>query len=174
MTLKNRGKKGSGLLAIALVVALSLMLFSQQAHASTVQLAPHRAMSATCSTIHCNGTDPYSTRCAGTGASYWVVDSVPLSSQGMNHGWIQLWYSGTCGTNWAQYACASSCEPATLFLMVCKKDGSVYSVQGPAILDHSGQTGQQYLPTTPAQATGDYPITIHGRWGTFGVETGCY
>lgn len=171
--MKNWVKQGSVFLVIALIVTLSL-LFSQQAHASTVQSVSHQAMSATCSQTHCNGTNPYTTGCAGTGASYWVVDSVPLSYQGINHGWIQLWYSGTCGTNWARYACASSCEPVTLFLMVCKKDGSAYSVQGPIFLHSSGQTGQQYLPTTPAQATGSYPIVIHGQQGNVGAETGCY
>jgi Protein of unknown function (DUF2690) len=65
------------------------------------------AFAATCSGTGCDGTDPYGTGCAGTGASYWVVETAPLikDSTGVasdTYGYVQLWWSQTCGTNWTR------------------------------------------------------------------------
>jgi hypothetical protein len=124
-----------------------------------------------CSGPHCNGSDPYGSGCAGDGTSYWVVDSVPVVWKGITYGWTQLWYSGTCGTNWARYVCSASCRPVTLTLMVCNANGSHTGVQGPIDLDATGRTKQQYLPTTKASAYLMFNIS-----GTVfsGAETGCY
>src|SRR6185437_14035179 len=100
----------------------------------------------------CNGSDAYSSGCAGNGTSYWVVDSVPVIWKGRNDGWAQLWYSRTCGTNWARYSCSTSCQPVILTLMVCNANGSQTGVQGPIELDATGRTKQHYLPTTRASA----------------------
>lgn len=57
---------------------------------------------------HCDKTDPYDTGCAGSGASYYVVASFPLEYQddpnqaSWSYGYVQLWWSDTCHTNWTR------------------------------------------------------------------------
>jgi hypothetical protein len=67
--------------------------------ASTV----HVMAFASCSGVHCDNTDPYTTNCAS--GSYWVVTSSPLTdvvthTTSWNYGYLQLWWSQTCQTNW--------------------------------------------------------------------------
>ena len=140
-------------------------------NASTAIPSTSHVSLASCSGSHCNGADPYSSGCAGNGTSYWVVDSVPVTWQGVNYGWAQLWYSATCGTNWARYVCSSSCRIVTLALMVCESNGDQYSVQGPIALSVTGRTKQQYLPTT--RAATNVMFQIAGREYS-GAATGCY
>jgi hypothetical protein len=65
------------------------------------------ALAATCSGTSCDGQDPYSTGCAGPGASYYVVETTSLinDSTGVasnSYGYVQLWWSNTCDTNWTR------------------------------------------------------------------------
>ncbi len=124
-----------------------------------------------CAGEQCNGTDPYTTGCAGSAASYGVVDSVPVLWQGVNFGWVQLWFSRTCGTNWARYVCTRRCRPVSLVLMTCAQDLSQTSVQGPLAFAATGRTKQQYLPRTPASAS----LLFEVNGPEFGsAATGCW
>lgn len=65
------------------------------------------AFAATCSGTGCDGENPYTSGCAGSGASYYVAETTPLikDSTGVasnSYGYIQLWWSNTCGTNWTR------------------------------------------------------------------------
>lgn len=161
------------LLCIACLGVVILWSFPMQAHAQALSPSivhrPSIAM-ASCSGIRCNGTNPYSTGCAGTGTSYWVVDSVPVIIGGRNYGWTQLWYSGTCGTNWARYACSTQCAGGYLYLQTCQGN-TYYAVQGPLIVFKTALSGQIYLPTTKARAELD---VLGGVTGAYMVATGCY
>lgn len=57
-----------------------------------------------CSRQGCNFTNPYSTDCAGQSwDSWWVVLSSYLrDSHGTIGGYVQLWWSATCQTNWTR------------------------------------------------------------------------
>ena len=51
----------------------------------------------------CDGKDPYLTGCAGNGASYGVILSANVTdSHGNYGGYVQLWWSKTCQTNWTR------------------------------------------------------------------------
>ena len=159
------------ILAIVLVgtgcvlVAATPAVYAASAPSQTASVA------LTCSGSHCNGSDPYSTGCAGNSASYWVVDSVPVTFKGVSYGWLQLWWSQTCRTNWARYACSTSCRMLSLTLMICNADGSQTTVQAPISLHATGITKQQYLPTT--RATAYILFQVSGTTYS-GTQTGCY
>ncbi len=157
------------LLAILIMGIGSLIVPVAYAKITGPQTAYHPL--ASCSGSHCNGADAYSSGCAGNNTSYWVVDSVPVTWQRVNYGWVQLWYSGTCGTNWARYACSTSCRGVSLTLYVCSSGIPVDSVQGPIFLTTTGRTKQQYLPTTPAAASVLFEISGPVFSGS---DTGCY
>ena len=124
------------------------------------QALTHLAPFASCSRGGCDGYDAYATGCAGGNASWRVVDSVPVANWSRTRiGWLQLWWSDTCGTNWARFVCtvtASACPfISDLELMEENPPGSQsgYGVQ--YVRDVSSidvRTKQQYLPTIRAQA----------------------
>jgi hypothetical protein len=85
-----------GAFSTALILACGALLASAPA-----------AFAATCSGTGCDDTNPYSNGCAGPGASYYVAETTPLinSSTGVasnSYGYIQLWWSNTCHTNWTR------------------------------------------------------------------------
>jgi hypothetical protein len=49
-----------------------------------------------------NGNDAYAMGCAGGNARYGVVAMKYLYYKGYSVGYVQLWYSWTCGTNWSR------------------------------------------------------------------------
>lgn len=115
----------------------------------------------TCSKTGCNGLDPYNTYCAGQSwDSWWVVDSVPVYNwQHARVGWLQLWWSKTCQTNWSRFVCTeavSACPYISdLELVEESSPGSqsgygVQNVRGVFATDV--RTTQEYLPTTRALA----------------------
>ncbi len=59
---------------------------------------------ALCSGTHCNGLNPYATNCIGQSWDrVWVVKSALIkNNQGRQLGYVELWYSATCQTNWAK------------------------------------------------------------------------
>lgn len=154
--------------AALLLVAGGIAAPGPVAHART---AAFHVPLASCASSGCNGLDAYRTSCAGSGASYWVVDSVPVNWQGVNAGWVQLWYSGPCGTNWARSACSSVCRAVSLTLFVCDSAGLSDAVQGPLSLSGTGRTNQEYLPATKAAAS--VLFNVGGRVFS-GATTGCY
>jgi hypothetical protein len=106
------------LLPMLLVVLTSLLLFapsSVSAQAITDGPAPSasqvpftRVMQPTgepsCVGQGCNFTNPYATECAGQSwDSWWVVLSGYLrDNHGNIGGYVQLWWSATCQTNWTR------------------------------------------------------------------------
>lgn len=115
----------------------------------------------TCSKTGCNGLDPYSTYCAGQSwDSWWVVDSVLVYNwQHTRVGWLQLWWSKTCQTNWSRFVCteATSACPYINDLELMEEDSpgsqSGYGVQYVRnVFATDVRTTQEYLPTIRAQA----------------------
>ena len=92
-----------GVLALVLWAALLPHAFAAGLHAPPVQSLTTGHPS--CSGRSCNGQDPYATGCAGQNWDSWkVVTSDPVrdNSTGEQVGWVQLWWSETCQTNWGR------------------------------------------------------------------------
>src|SRR4051794_32485442 len=143
-------EKRKGLRLLFLLAALFLtgvLILPIPASASTTSSSASHQSLASCAGSGCNGSDPYRTHCAGNGASYGVIASVPITLGGIIYGWDQLWWSSTCYTNWARYSCAGPCIFLTLALFV-----SQTALQGPIGLNQTGYTRQYYLPTRKANA----------------------
>lgn len=129
--------------------------------ASSTQASAAGATGPGCSKSNCNGRNPYITNCAGQPYdSWWVVDSVPMYYKGVNRGWVQLWWSQTCQTNWARYACSSAgCYPPTSLTLYeesspgCECGWGVRYVTYPNTM-----TLQEWLPTTRASAEGSWSV----------------
>ncbi len=106
-----------------------------------------------CTNAECDGLDPYATGCAGVGASYRMLDEVPVLLRGKSVGWLQLWGSQTCGTRWAAYTCVSACALVEIHVhWLFWQDWPV------AVADHSCHTEQVYMPTTLAFASLTFTI----------------
>jgi hypothetical protein len=136
---------------------LSILVNSSSAHAHATNTATSFAKQtfpSQCLQSSCDHTDPYTSGCAGGKASWRVVDTAFLKdpTSGAPLGYIQLWWSDTCQTNWARYVCTqvpqSSCP--TMYYMLVSADG-----RQEANNDAGGVTKQLYLPSTRAQATVD-------------------
>lgn len=77
---------------VGMVIVISFTLWS-----------PKAALAASCSGYGCDGKDPYATGCAGAGASYRVIDMRYVYNEYRSIvGYVQLWWSDTCKTNWAR------------------------------------------------------------------------
>ena len=83
-------------IVVMLVVSISLIPTSS-------------AYAASCYRASCNNRDPYVTGCAGGGASWRVLDMryIYHYATGANIGYVQLWWSDTCQTNWARVVSTS-------------------------------------------------------------------
>jgi hypothetical protein len=91
------------------VAALVVMFFasapaSAYAATQTSSAAKHAQQPLThCWESACNGSDPYSVGCAGGSAQWKVLLSAYIrNGSGTIQGYVQLWYSTTCDTNWAR------------------------------------------------------------------------
>lgn len=113
--------------------------------------SPHQttAALASCSKTDCDNRNPYTTGCAGAGASYRVLAVAYLTdpNTGYQFGRLQLWWSISCQTNWARYVCTQASCPSLTYTLD-SADGRQESVYG-----RGGVTPQLYLPSTKAQAT---------------------
>lgn len=150
--------------SLLVVTLLSLLILgsgaftARQAHAATIHV--QMAASPTCSQDGCNGYDPYDTGCAGNDASYRVVDSVPLYDWSRARvGYLQLWYSDTCRTNWARFTCTTYTSHCPIFFNLYLREESTPGCQCGQDVQwgNSGEntemhTKQQYLPTVRALA----------------------
>lgn len=47
-------------------------------------------------------SNAYGTGCAGSGSWYVAASSPLTNNQGVRGGYVQLWYSNNCGTNWGR------------------------------------------------------------------------
>ncbi len=120
------------------------------------------AFAATCSGTGCDGKDPYSSGCAGSGASYYVAETAPLinASTGVasnSYGYIQLWWSNTCHTNWARMVVNVSGATLGLEDVVLKSPNSAGLYHYP--IQFNGSEGtyltpQIYAAGIPAEAEG--------------------
>lgn len=114
------------------------------------------SFAATCGGTGCDHTDPYATGCAGSGASYYVVASTPIykGSTNVQAGYIQLWYSGTCGTNWARIVVYDDGLNDIFYV----KSGVYTADDRSDIYDQypgTSWTNQLYAPTVRAKACGE-------------------
>lgn len=104
-----------------------------------------------CTGTGCNGKDPYVMKCAGSGASYGVVATAkiynPVTKAEL--GYVQLWWSYTCKTNWARTVSwvPSSLVDAYVWTASTMYGNTTYG-QSVAI------SPMIYAPTTKAQAYG--------------------
>jgi hypothetical protein len=119
----------------ALVVGCNVLVASSPA-----------ALAATCSGTGCDASDPYSTGCAGSGASYYVAETTPLikESTGVasnSYGYIQLWWSNTCDTNWTR--------------MVVNVSGAASGLEE-VFLDRNNSAGSHYCISLSSGSNGAY------------------
>jgi hypothetical protein len=168
------------LLLILLIVLSSLLLVAPSLasaaaitggplpHASSnVNLAQTQmpAGSPSCSGQGCNFTNPYTTDCAGQSwDSWWVVLSGYLrDSHGNVGGYVQLWWSATCQTNWTRVV--SYHTPYELEALIRLQNG--YGNNANATISE-----QFYAPTTLACSYG--AIWLGGGSPTYSGEVSQY
>ncbi|HLG61959.1 MAG TPA: DUF2690 domain-containing protein [Ktedonosporobacter sp.] len=63
-----------------------------------------------------DGSDPYADGCAGGNANYYVVETSNIYNGGQFLGYVQLWYSGTCNTNWGRVVPANASSALNISL----------------------------------------------------------
>jgi hypothetical protein len=118
---------------------------------STEHSAHHHALmpagAPSCFEQGCNFTNPYATECAGQSwDSWWVVLSGYLrDSHGNIGGYVQLWWSATCQTNWTRVV--SYHTPYELEALIRLQNG--YGNNANATI-----SDQFYAPTEPACSYG--------------------
>jgi hypothetical protein len=139
---------------LRLLIAGLFATFALGLGAVVLSAAP--AFAATCGGTGCDHTDPYTSGCAGPGASYYVVATTPIykGSTKVQAGYVQLWYSSTCGTNWARTVVFNDGLNDVFYVKtgVATTDGrsDVYD-QFPG----TSWTNQLYAPAVKAQACGE-------------------
>lgn len=87
--------------AIMLALAVFVGFPQYPAHAaSRAPLTYHNP----CWESTCNGTDPYAIGCAGVTGAHWgvLLSTYIRDSSNTIIGYVQLWYSNSCDTNWAR------------------------------------------------------------------------
>ncbi len=116
---------------------------------------------ARCSGHGCDWTNPYTTCCAGcSGDAWWVVLSAPLrDSHGYTGGWVQLWWSATCQTNWTRTVdWVNGWNTGTRIVDLWGGKHETINSQSLVVI-----TDQFYLPYSPAAAAG-WANAIGGDW----------
>jgi hypothetical protein len=139
---------------LRLIAATLLAALTLTAGAATTFAAP--AFATTCSGTGCDHLAPYATGCAGPGTSYGVVASTPIykGSTNVQAGYIQLWYSSTCDTNWARIVVYNDGLNDIFYVKsgVYTKDGRSDTYDKYA---GTSWTSQLYAPTVQARACGE-------------------
>jgi hypothetical protein len=119
-------------------------------------IPPHPAP--TCFHHSCDFQNPYQARCAGQWwDSWWEIGYAPVHDPwGRLGGWVELWWSETCQTNWAEVYVWDQIAPAHPWV-----SATLYSQRGSfvalALCQHpcKSLTGNMlYLPQQPACASG--------------------
>ncbi len=126
----------------------------------------------TCSGTGCNGQNPYNTYCAGQSwDSWWVVSGAYISYPFYTHhavGYVQLWWSQTCQTNWARVVAFAPAQPGGAQVILQHgpagtrnwylNDGSMVSAQLSAPVALADADGHiDIAGTVTANWTGQYP-----------------
>lgn len=150
----QRSLRISALVVVALLLMMTVFLVGPQPHAQA------RALSYGCSGNGCTGQDPVAMGCADS--TSYVVETQPIrDSAGATLGYVQLKYSGGCGTNWAK---------------VYTADGQAHSIQGQVQRDdgvqecwptNCGWTTQSGIYTDMVYA----PTGVHTARACGGVST---
>jgi hypothetical protein len=118
----------SVLLAQPSIVTAASLSDGPVQRANTIQVRPHLRSfelsdSPSCFGKGCNFTNPYTTDCAGQSwDSWWVVLSGYLRDSHDNvGGYVQLWWSATCQTNWTRVV--SYHHPSELEALILLQNG---------------------------------------------------
>lgn len=114
----------------------------------------------TCSGVGCDGTNPYATFCAGQSWDQWrVLASTPVKADDGGSaiiGYVQLWRSTTCATNWARLVIQA--PHAWSWVTVVLQNGTTTAIDP----DTSGASAllspQLYAPTVQACAHGTVAV----------------
>jgi hypothetical protein len=110
-------------------------------------------------------TDAYGTGCAGGGASWYVAATTPITNNaGVRGGYVQLWYSSTCGTNWsrvvAQPPSGVTVDAGSLGTFTDRQAGKDGVEESTSTIfpfgDGSNYSGQVYSPNNVSCAHGYY------------------
>lgn len=146
-------------LAMVLMLLCAFALFVPQASAQSLSGPPnhhHKSSSNApvggCWEASCNNTDPYTHGCAG-GSARWEVllsDNI-VDNWGHIVGYLQLWYSNTCDTNWARSVAYSPGYVISTDLLENKFSVQVESIECPDTSCSVLYTRQFYIPG-PADA----------------------
>ena len=103
-------------------------------------------------------TNAYTTGCAGGSAQYKVAATAPVTLNGTQAGYIQIWYSSTCGTNWgrvvAQPPAGVTVISQSMGSFTVRTSDSVSTNNTFPLGDGSIISGQVYAPTVRACAYG--------------------
>lgn len=120
------------------------------------------ATSPTCSGNGCDHLDPFATNCAGPDADYYVVATANVvDSAGSVAGYVQLWWSATCQTNWARIVPTTYPDTFAVEAKVTTADGRSDDFKFDE--NSAAWTNQLYAPTVQAQAWGSI-ATDHGDY----------
>jgi hypothetical protein len=141
------------LTALLLAAALGAALAPAFARAHAARAAGQSSHAPLCSGTGCDFTDPYKELCAGQWwDSWWVVATAPMvDARGRAAGYVQLWWSATCQTNWTR-AIDQLAQPGVMITHLqdlATNRGDSNQTQGRA-----AGTRQLYLPQSPASAQG--------------------
>jgi hypothetical protein len=130
--------------ALTLPCLLTAVLFATPASASDP--GPHY------------NTNAYATGCAGGAAHYKVAATAPVTLNGTQAGYIQIWFSSTCGTNWgrvvAQPPAGVTVDPQSMGSFTVRTSDNISTNDTFPLGDGSIISGQVYAPTVTACAYG--------------------
>lgn len=114
-----------------------------------------------CSGNGCNNQNPYVTFCAGQSwDSWWVVTSSNIYYKGAYTGYLQLWYSQTCGTNWGRVVPQVPYSAPAVNTILSNGTATFYV---------TGTIGNQlYAPTLPAATETCFLFSGHQIVGSTG------
>lgn len=152
--------------AVAIFCGAILLLLSQGsvlANGGPTSRTPSVTPLVTCSGSGCTGKDPYSTGCASSGYSLKAYPLYVARGQSVSDyyayiqsasatlGWVQNYYSSTCGTNWAV---VTSNSDATITASIDGQNSRIYWWSR-GTNTSSWHSPMYYAPSEPTAAYGD-------------------
>jgi hypothetical protein len=154
----------SGPAAVAATAAPSAAAAHVAAAGHAAPLADTPACYASPSTTNCDRTDPFNNTNNPNlwcGSGSYVVNSQPVYFFDLNNGqinysewtgWIQVWYSPHCGTNWARYVDTSGIS-GVVTTWTCRSDLCTSEYSSSIFPSWSDQV---YAPTVNATAYAEF------------------
>jgi hypothetical protein len=176
----SKGKYRSSQVFFAILLLVACLgvatWISSPPQAFAASMTTHQAMNAgpLCSGTGCNGKDPYVMHCAGQSWDSWyvVLTKPVLSQENQPIGYIQLWYSNTCKTNWTRLVVQVSHNWMQAVVGDDKWGDPVLKNTSTVTSHTAGEllSPQLYAPIAGAAARGDAVPLLDGRITTSCVD----